>query len=88
MARKKANVVAGGGHSPVASSGSSTATIAAPAPKPVVTQVTPPVPQPAKQVSRDAIAKRAFEIWVAKGKPSGKDLENWNQAERELGVKV
>lgn len=86
MARKKANVVAGGGAS--APVGGSVATIAAPASKPVVTQVTPPVPQPAKQVSRDAIAKRAFEIWVAKGKPSGKDLENWNQAERELGVKV
>lgn len=85
MARKKANVVAGGGAS-ASATGGPVATIAAP--KPVVTQVTPPVPQPAKTVTREMIAKRAFEIWVTKGKPSGRDLENWNQAERELGVKV
>jgi hypothetical protein len=34
--------------------------------------------------SKAAIAKRAYEIWVAKGRPVGKDLENWQQAEREL----
>lgn len=34
--------------------------------------------------SHEQIAKRAYEIWVARGKPQGKDLENWRQAEREL----
>ena len=38
--------------------------------------------------THDMIAKRAYEIWVAKGKPVGKDLENWQQAERELYSKA
>jgi hypothetical protein len=46
-------------------------------------------PAPAAKVgapSKDAVAKRAYEIWVAKGRPVGKDLENWQQAERELSA--
>jgi hypothetical protein len=42
--------------------------------------VTPPSASPTHQ----QIAKRAFELWVAKGRPHGKDEENWRQAEREL----
>lgn len=45
-------------------------------------------PKAAKPVvTRDMIAKRAYEIWERKGRPIGKDLENWQEAERELGVR-
>ena len=32
----------------------------------------------------DQIAKRAYEIWIAKGRPIGLDEQNWDEAEREL----
>ena len=32
----------------------------------------------------DAIAKRAYEIWVEQGCPDGREFDNWTQAEREL----
>jgi hypothetical protein len=52
---------------------------------PVVVKTNAP---PAKRtVTRDQIAKRAYEIWVAKGRPAGQDLQNWQQAERELLAK-
>ncbi len=34
--------------------------------------------------TKDQIATRAYEIWVAKGRIAGEDLINWQQAEREL----
>ena len=37
-----------------------------------------------RKPSHDEIARRAFEIWVAKGRPTGQDAVNWSQAEREL----
>src|SRR5689334_20903480 len=49
----------------------------------------PPVPQPANVSSivaptATAIAARAHEIWIARGRPSpGTPLEDWLQAERE-----
>lgn len=55
---------------------------------PVARTVTPvrnsaiPKPQPRKEITREAIAKRAYEIWQS-GK-GGSDLENWIRAEREL----
>ncbi len=39
-----------------------------------------------RNISKDMIAKRAYEIWVAKGRPQGQELQNWQQAERELGM--
>ncbi|MCC7147506.1 MAG: DUF2934 domain-containing protein [Phycisphaeraceae bacterium] len=35
-------------------------------------------------LSHDQIAKRAYMIWLAKGKPAGRDAENWLQAVSEL----
>jgi hypothetical protein len=35
------------------------------------------------QPSRDAIAERAYQIWEAAGRPSGRDKEHWRQAEAE-----
>jgi len=32
----------------------------------------------------EQIAQRAYEVWVAKGRPQGQDIENWKQAEVEL----
>ena len=67
------------------SGGSGAAVATAPAAKPSPATTAPASPKPT--VTRDQIAKRAYEIWVAKGRPHGKDLENWQQAERELRVR-
>ncbi|MEX0777299.1 MAG: DUF2934 domain-containing protein [Phycisphaeraceae bacterium] len=34
--------------------------------------------------SYEAIAKRAYEIYVAQGRPEGRAAEHWKQAEAEL----
>jgi hypothetical protein len=34
--------------------------------------------------SYEDISKRAYEIWEEQGKPVGKDMEHWLQAEQEL----
>ena len=36
------------------------------------------------KVSRDEVAQRAYQLWVAAGQPAGRDLEYWLQAEAEL----
>lgn len=72
-----------------------TATLTAPAAPtikaPVTVAAAPAKPQaanwPVTKPSHDQIAKRAYEIWIARGRPVGSDLENWQQAERELGVR-
>lgn len=38
----------------------------------------------APDLSRDEIAKRAFEIHLSRGACHGHDLDDWLQAEREL----
>lgn len=38
--------------------------------------------------SREEIAKRAYEIYVARGQTPGRELEDWIQAERELLAKA
>jgi hypothetical protein len=35
-------------------------------------------------VTHDQIAKRAYEIWVRKGRPEGQARQHWRQAEAEL----
>jgi hypothetical protein len=35
-------------------------------------------------VTKDAIAQRAYELYVARGGEDGHQLEDWLQAEREL----
>jgi beta-phosphoglucomutase-like phosphatase (HAD superfamily) len=39
----------------------------------------------ASRRSRQEIKARAHELWEQGGRPSGRDLEFWLQAERELG---
>jgi hypothetical protein len=35
-------------------------------------------------LSHDQIAQRAYEIWLAKGRPMGQDEQNWREAEMSL----
>lgn len=41
-------------------------------------------PEVVMTVSHDQIARRAYEIWLAKGCPQGADYQNWVEAEAEL----
>jgi hypothetical protein len=41
-------------------------------------------PQTRTDLSRDEVAQRAYQLWEAAGRPSGRDLEHWLQAEKEL----
>ena len=44
----------------------------------------PTVPAPAPGISEEAIARRAFEYYCARGHEHGQDLQDWLEAEREL----
>jgi DUF2934 family protein len=35
---------------------------------------------------RHLIRERAYEIWIERGHPEGRDVENWLAAERELAA--
>lgn len=37
--------------------------------------------------STEQISKRAYEIWLSKGRPLGQDTQNWLEAEAELKAK-
>ena len=39
---------------------------------------------PVADISAEAIAQRAFEVYCARGGAPGSELEDWLQAEREL----
>jgi hypothetical protein len=43
-----------------------------------------PVASPARVFSREEVAACAQGIWEEKGRPFGRDLENWLEAERRL----
>jgi hypothetical protein len=42
------------------------------------------VPPPRLEMSRDEVARRAYELFLMRGAEHGRDLEDWLQAEREL----
>jgi hypothetical protein len=42
------------------------------------------MPDPSRN-EQEAIARRAYEIWEAEGRPHGRDREHWEAAARELG---
>ncbi|HZQ47296.1 MAG TPA: DUF2934 domain-containing protein [Verrucomicrobiae bacterium] len=50
---------------------------------PVTTQFAA-VEKPKPAPTRDEIARRAYEIYLARGKAGGRETEDWYQAEREL----
>jgi hypothetical protein len=41
-----------------------------------------------EEVMRDGIARRAHEIYVQRGGENGQDVEDWLQAEKEIGSKT
>jgi len=43
-----------------------------------------PLPLTPFRPTYDAIAKRAYELYVDEGRPDGRDVEFWLKAEREL----
>ena len=40
------------------------------------------------KITHDQIAQRAYEIWLAKGRPPGQEQRNWYEAEAELIQRV
>lgn len=38
------------------------------------------------QVEKDAISRRAYEIWEAEGRPHGRDREHWEAAAQQIGT--
>jgi hypothetical protein len=47
-----------------------------------VTPITSPLP------SREVIAQRAYQKWLACGSPSDSDVQNWLEAEAELKAEL
>ncbi|MEM6853847.1 MAG: DUF2934 domain-containing protein [Planctomycetota bacterium] len=41
-------------------------------------------PQTAPEVTEEQIGQRAYEIWLANGRPYGQEQANWDQAVAEL----
>jgi hypothetical protein len=41
-----------------------------------------------KELSKEEIAHRAYELYVRRGREPGKDVEDWARAERELSSEV
>ena len=37
-------------------------------------------------ITENDIARRAYDLYLARGREDGHDVEDWLQAERELGV--
>ena len=46
-------------------------------------------PEPARQVAvtENEIARRAYQLYLSRGREDGSDLDDWLQAERELRVR-
>jgi hypothetical protein len=43
-----------------------------------------PVTTPRREVTSGCIASRAYSLWEQQGRPHGRDLELWLQAEKQL----
>jgi len=41
-----------------------------------------------KEISREDIARRAYELYTQRGCEAGKDVEDWIRAEQELGAEA
>lgn len=58
-----------------------------PAPRPRVKMApgsTASTPEVVMKLNHNEIAQKAYEIWMAKGCPQGRDEENWREAEAVL----
>lgn len=40
----------------------------------------------ATDITHSALARRAYQIWVSEGKPNGRALDHWLQAEAEIAA--
>lgn len=58
---------------------------AAPMAAPAVEPQPAPAPEPAPPPSRDEVARRAYELWLARG---GSAFQNWVEAEKQLARKA
>ena len=65
-----------------------TVAVTAAASEPAVKTATSMTSPLATVPSREEIAQRAYEIYVARGQTPGRELEDWVQAERELFAKA
>ena len=41
-----------------------------------------------KEISRQDVSRRAYELYVQRGSEPGKDIEDWVKAERELSATI
>ena len=37
---------------------------------------------------QDLIRQRAYDLWIAEGRPDGRAKENWQEAERDLSAEL
>jgi hypothetical protein len=92
---KKSSVRSSGGAASPKSESSNKPAAAVPAPastptsgaapaKPAAVVAKPAATAPAAKPSPDRISARAHQIWLDEGRPTGKALEHWVRAEREL----
>lgn len=52
----------------------------------ISTKLTHAVEKISYQISQADIAARAFNIWINDGCPTGKEMEHWLEAERQLKI--
>lgn len=64
---------------------------AAPTPTRVTAVTTPvakasvaPATKPHREITGECVASRAYSLWEQQGRPQGRDLELWLQAEKHL----
>ena len=57
-----------------------TATVTAPVAKASAAKTT----APHREITSECIASRAYSLWEQQGRPHGRDLELWLQAEKQL----
>jgi hypothetical protein len=43
-----------------------------------------PAPASSREITSECIASRAYSLWEQQGRPQGRDLELWLQAEKQL----
>ena len=49
-----------------------------------VVKAAAPAPAPRREITSECIASRAYSLWEQQGRPQGKDLELWLQAEKQI----
>ena len=62
--------------------------VPAPAPAPAAKAAPGKTPTPAREITADLIAVRAYILWEKQGRPQGTELANWLQAESQLKQEI